>query len=152
NKKELYVTLPNKSEIWFAGLDDSDRVEKILGNEYVTIYLNETSQISWQAVGMVITRLAQKVMQVIDGKEVGYLKPRMYYDCNPPNKAHWTYKVFIRKVDPDTGEPLPNADSYNSFQINPHDNAENLSEDYLSTLDGLSERLKRRFRDGTFSD
>ena len=152
NKTDLYATLPNGSEIWFAGLDDSDRVEKILGNEYVTIYLNETSQISWQSVGMVVTRLAQKVMQVIDGKEVGYLKPRMYYDCNPPNKAHWTYKVFIQKVDPETGVPLANKDSYNSFQINPHDNADNLSDEYLSTLDGLSDRLKRRFRDGNFAD
>lgn len=152
NKTDLYATLPNGSEIWFAGLDDSDRVEKILGNEYVTIYLNETSQISWQSVGMVVTRLAQKVMQVIDGKEAGYLKPRMYYDCNPPNKGHWTYKVFIQKVDPETGQPLSNKDSYNSFQINPHDNADNLSDEYLNTLDGLSERLKRRFRDGNFTD
>jgi hypothetical protein len=152
NKTDLYVTLPNGSEIWFAGLDDSERVEKILGNEYVTIYLNECSQISWAAVGMVATRLAQKVMQVIDGKEVGYLKPRMYYDCNPPKKSHWTYKVFIVQVDPETGEPLNNKGDYASFQINPKDNEENLSGEYIKTLEGLSERLKRRFLSGNFSD
>jgi hypothetical protein len=152
NKTDLYATLPNGSEIWFAGLDDSERVEKILGNEYVTIYLNECSQISWPSVGMVATRLAQKVMQVINGKEAGYLKPRMYYDCNPPKKSHWTYKIFVLKVDPETGEPLVNSTNYASFQINPHDNQENLSEEYLNTLEGLSERLKRRFLNGNFSD
>lgn len=152
NKTDLYATLPNGAEIWFAGLDDSERVEKILGNEYVTIYLNECSQISWQSVGMVITRLAQKVMQVVDGNEIGYLKPRFYFDCNPPPKSHWTYKVFVLKVDPETGEPLKNQENYNSFQINPNDNAENLSEEYLSTLSGLSERLKKRFLYGQFAD
>ncbi len=152
NKTDLYAKLPNGSEIWFAGLDDSERVEKILGNEYVTIYLNECSQISWQSVGMVATRLAQKVMQVINGKEAGYLKPRMYYDCNPPKKSHWTYKVFILKVDPETGNDLSNKDNYASFKINPFDNEENLSEEYLNTLEGLSERLKRRFLLGNFSD
>lgn len=152
NKTDLYATLPNGSEIWFAGLDDSERVEKILGNEYVTIYLNECSQISWSSVGMVATRLAQKIMQIINGKEVGYLKPRMYYDCNPPKKSHWTYKVFILKVDPETGNDLSNKDNYASFKINPFDNEENLSEEYLSTLEGLSERLKRRFLLGNFSD
>ena len=31
DKTDLIVSLPNESEVWFAGLDDQDRVEKILG-------------------------------------------------------------------------------------------------------------------------
>jgi phage terminase large subunit-like protein len=34
DKTDFYVELPNGSQIWIAGLDDSDRVEKILGAEY----------------------------------------------------------------------------------------------------------------------
>ncbi|MGH7240643.1 MAG: phage terminase large subunit, partial [Candidatus Saccharimonadales bacterium] len=33
NKSDWFVTLPGKSEIWFGGLDDKERTEKILGNE-----------------------------------------------------------------------------------------------------------------------
>ena len=46
DKTDWFFTLPNGSEIWLGGLDDDDRVEKILGMEYATIYYNESSQIS----------------------------------------------------------------------------------------------------------
>ena len=157
SKTDWFVTLPNGAEIWFGGLDDKERMEKILGNEYVTIYLNECSQISWAGVMMVITRLAQLVMQtVIDGHTKQPrscpMKLRMYYDCNPPSKAHWTFRVFKQKVDPETKEPLPNPDNYVCFQMNPRDNAANLSPEYLDTLRGLSARMRRRFEDGEFAD
>ena len=152
NKSDWFVTFPNGSEIWFGGLDDKERTEKILGNEYATIYLNECSQISWLAVGMVITRLAQQVDQILVGKDPVGLKPRMYFDCNPPNKLHWTYLLFVKKVDPETKEPLPRPENYASFKMNPTDNAQNLSEGYLETLQGLSARLRKRFLDGEFAD
>jgi hypothetical protein len=41
HRTEGYFSLGNDSEIWLAGLDDQDRVEKILGKEYATIFLNE---------------------------------------------------------------------------------------------------------------
>ncbi|GAG27763.1 unnamed protein product, partial [marine sediment metagenome] len=44
NKTDWYAQLPNGSQIWFGGLDDKERTEKILGQEYVTIFLNECSQ------------------------------------------------------------------------------------------------------------
>lgn len=151
NKTDWYVEFPNGSQIWFAGLDDKERTEKILGQEYATIYLNEASQIPYGSVGIAITRLAQRVQQKIDGREPSPLKPRMYYDCNPPSKAHWSYQVFVLKRDPDTKQNLPPAD-YAFFQINPQDNAENLSDGYLDTLQGLSARLRKRFLDGEFAD
>lgn len=157
SRTDWYVTLPNGAEIWFGGLDDKERMEKILGNEYVTIYLNECSQISWSGVQMVITRLAQLVMQmVIDGAtkqpRSKPMKLRMYYDCNPPSKAHWTFRLFKQKCDPETREPLRLPDNYVSFQMNPKDNAANLSPEYLDTLAGLSARMRRRFELGEFSD
>jgi phage terminase large subunit len=45
DKTDWYATFPNGSQIWFGGLDDKERAEKILGMEFVTIYLNECSQI-----------------------------------------------------------------------------------------------------------
>jgi len=152
NRTDWYVTLPGGSEIWFGGLDDSDRMEKILGAEYVTIYLNECSQISWAGVQILVTRLAQRVMQIMANRAPKLLKPRMLYDCNPPSKAHWTFKVFRQKVDPDTKEPLKSPDNYVSFQMNPRDNADNLSPEYIESLQMLSGRMRRRFEEGEFAD
>ncbi|HEF4757113.1 phage terminase large subunit [Burkholderia multivorans] len=143
---------PIDSEIWFSGLDDKERVEKVLGKEFATLYFNECSQIPMGSVDIAITRLAQLVYTRIEGREPKPLKMRAYYDCNPPSKAHWTYKRFIQKVDPETGEPLSNPADYDSFQINPHDNAQNLSDNYLKTLEGMSARLQKRFLKGEFSD
>lgn len=149
NRTDWFAKMPNGSEIWFGGLDDKDRTEKILGQEYATVYLNEASQIPWHSRGVALTRLAQKAVQITDGAE---LRPRMYYDCNPPSKAHWTYKVFHTRVDPETGEALRNPADYAWFQLNPRDNVENLSAGYLDTLAGMSARLRKRFESGEFAD
>lgn len=152
NKSDWFVKLANGSEIWFGGLDDKERTEKILGNEYATIYFNECSQISWLAVGMVITRLAQKVDEVIDNAVGKQLAMRLYFDCNPPNKLHWTYLLFIKKVQPETKEPLTKPENYVSIKMNPKDNVENLTDGYLDTLASLSPRLRKRFEEGEFAD
>ena len=152
DKTDWYAKLPGGSQIWVGGLDDKERVEKILGNEYATIFLNECSQIPWASVQLVQTRLAQKVdMETRDGPKP--MKLRMYFDCNPPSKAHWTYKVFIEGRDPETKEPLKNADQYLAFQINPTDNRENLPAEYLeTTLKAMTPRMRKRFLEGEFSD
>jgi hypothetical protein len=138
-------------------LDDKERMEKILGMEFVTVYLNECSQISWAGVMMMMTRLAQLVMQtVIDGRtkqpRSQPMKPRMYYDCNPPSKAHWSFRLFKQKCDPETREPVAMPDNYVSFQMNPKDNLANLSPEYLLTLAGMSARMRRRFEFGEFAE
>jgi hypothetical protein len=152
NKTDWFAEFENGSQIWFGGLDDKERTEKILGQEYVTIYLNEASQIPFASRNLALTRLAQKVVQKIDGKPDQELRPRMYYDCNPPPKSHWTYKVFYDKQDPETKEGLPNPEDYGWFQINPESNQENLSEPYLKTLENMSARMKKRFLRGEFAD
>lgn len=152
NKTDFYAEFENGSQIWFGGLDDKERTEKILGMEFATIYLNESSQIPWGSVGIAITRLAQLATQKIEGRPETILKPRMYFDCNPPSKAHWSYQVFVEKRDPDTKVPHAHPENYAHFQINPQDNSDNLSAGYLNTLKGLSGRLQKRFLLGEFAD
>ncbi|CAB4168760.1 COG5323 Uncharacterized conserved protein [uncultured Caudovirales phage] len=149
SKTDWYATLPNRSQIWFGGLDDKERTEKILGQEYATMYLNECSQINKESRDMAATRLAQ-LAPLGDG--TGYLKPRMFYDCNPTNKMHWSYRMFIQKIDPDSKISLPNPSDYVYCKMNPGDNAENLSSTYLSTLEALSPRLRKRFLLGEFAE
>lgn len=151
DKSDWYATFPNGSQIWFGGLDDKERTEKILGMEFATIALNECSQIPYASRNMALTRLAQTVEQVIEG-DTAPLPTRMYYDENPPSKAHWTYRLFVQKLDPETKEPLPNPDDYAHFFMNPEDNRENIAEDYLDTLRGMSARMRLRFLEGRFGD
>lgn len=138
DKQDWFVKFPNESEIWFGGLDEKERTEKILGAEYSTIYLNEVSQISWQARNTVVTRLAQK----------SGLALKAYYDCNPPPQSHWSYKVFVKHNDPITGQTLPSPDNFAAMLMNPGDNREHIHEDYIAELESLPERLRRRFLEG----
>lgn len=154
DKTDWYATLPGYSQIWFGGLDDKERTERILGQEHATLYLNEASQISKQSRDIALTRLAQLAAthETLSGKVSPFLKPRMFYDCNPTTKLHWTYKMFVQKVDPDTKILLPHPEDYCHMQMNPSDNLENLSENYLKMLESLPPRLRKRFLSGEYGD
>ena len=143
SRQDQFVRLPNHSEIWFAGVDGEERVDKILGKEFATIYFNECSEIGYEAVNTVLTRLAQRTA----------LRNRAYFDCNPAGKSHWSYKLFVEKRDPVSGLALPFPQNYASMQLNPAENRENLPEGYLEeTLAGLSERQRMRFLEGRWLD
>lgn len=150
SKSDWFVRFPNEAEYWFGGLDDKERTEKILGNEFATIHLNECSQVPWNSRNIAVTRLAQLVHEDLGEKRPLPLK--MYYDENPPDKGHWTYKLFKSKQDPESKRPLADAEDYASIQMNPQDNLENLGADYLKTLQGLSARLQTRFLRGEFRE
>lgn len=151
DKSDWFLALPNEessgphttkwSEIWFGGLDDKERTEKILGLEFATIFLNECSQISWASRNMAMTRLAQKTSR---------LRLKCLYDCNPPSKGHWTYKLFIEKQSPDTRRQLTDPSLYNSMVMNPDGNRENISREYFKELEALPERMRQRFLLGQF--
>ena len=150
NKSACEVYFPhNNAEIDFVGLDDDKRVEKILGREFAAIYFNECSEISFSSIEVATTRLAQKRFDDT-GK---LLRNRLLFDCNPPGKTHWSYRLFIEGVHPVSRIRLPNRSEYGAVQINPFDNAENLPDDYIAnTLGTASERAKKRFLYGEFSD
>jgi hypothetical protein len=152
NKSDWFAKFPNGSEVWFGGLDDKERTEKILGQEYVTLFLNECSQIPWASRNIAVTRLAQKAVSVIEGRPPVPLPLKMYYDENPPDKGHWTYRYFVQRVDPETRQTLSRPDDVAAFRINPEDNEANLPAGYMDTLRGLSSRMQRRFLYGEFRE
>ena len=151
NKSEWFATFPNKSEIWFGGLDDKERSEKILGNEYATIFLNECSQISYSSYLILVTRLAQ-VCTYRQGDSIKQLNLKMLLDENPPLMGHWTHKLFLEKKDPLSKADLENPEDYASLLMNPVDNAENLPASYLRRLQALPKRQRDRFWLGQFGD
>jgi hypothetical protein len=153
HNQERYTEIGNEgSQIWFAGLDDKDRTEKILGMEFASEFFNECSQIPVPSVNTALTRLAQKATQKIKGIQDRPLKLRAYYDCNPPTKTHWTYRQFVEKRDPVERKPIARPDDYAWAKISPSDNAENLSPEYLQQLEALPPRMRTRYLVGDFQD
>lgn len=151
NNQDYFITLPNGSELWIGGLDDKERSEKILGMEFLTIFVNEASQISYEAFTTLLTRLAQKCTTT-ENNIVIEAKNLLFVDENPPSKKHWSYKLFVEKIEPETNKSLSYIDQYGHLKMNPADNLENISEDYLALLDSLPERKRKRFLRGEFGD
>lgn len=142
-RQDGYFLLPNESRIWVGGLDDKNRVEKILGLEYSTVFLNEASQIPYSSALIAFTRLAQ----VIPG-----LYQHAYVDLNPVGKTHWTNILFGEKRDPVTKQPLTDPERYQRAFLNPPDNAKNLSTEFLASLSNLPGKQRKRFYEGVYVD
>lgn len=151
SKTDWYARLPNDSEVWFGGLDDKERVEKILGNEYATLFFNECSQIPLSSRNTAVTRLAQLGEAEVSGAKRP-LRLKAFYDENPPSQAHWSYKEFVRKIEPESGKTLANPDAYAMMYMNPEHNRENLPPDYIAELERMPARLRLRFLEGRFAD
>jgi phage terminase large subunit-like protein len=143
HRHDGYFSLPNGSRIWIGGLDDKDRVEKILGLEYATVFLNEGSQIPYSSALIAFTRLAQVRREI---------NQQAYVDLNPVGKSHWTNILFGEKRDPVSKQPLKDPDNYRRAFLNPPDNIANLSEEFLASLANLPERQRRRFYEGVYAD
>ena len=128
------VTFPNGSEIHVGGLDDKERIEKWLGSEWATVYINECSEIQDENdVDLISSRLRQKIA----GRHL------LLIDENPPSKKHWSYRRYI--------EDSAGVEGRTYFKINPIDVKENLPASYIKRLENLPERLRQRFLHGEFT-
>lgn len=141
NKTDWFYTLPNGSQIWIAGLDEGPRLEKVLGNDYSTIWINEASEVAYESFDTLLSRLVPS--QGLRGK--------FLIDYNPPSKQHWGYKVFHERKFPD-GRPVP-EDDFAWIQMNPeHNLTPGYGPEYIKTLGMMSLAKQRRFRFGEYSD
>lgn len=131
------------STLIIAGLDSQDRVDKILGGEYLNIFLNEATQTTWATVQTVITRLAQQLP--------GDPAHKLLLDCNPKHQRHWLYLSGVRHLNPETGEPLPDADAWARLHWTPYDNPY-LPADYIATLEAMTGVQRRRMLDGEWCE
>jgi hypothetical protein len=142
------IDIGNGSEIWLAGLDDKERVDKVLGKEFATTYENEASEISYDAHTTLASRLAQRVP--ITAGEGTFLAQKNYIDLNPTTQAHWTYKLFVQGIEPIEKRPIP-RDDYLFGIANPSDNVENLDPAYIAGLALMPKAKRARFYEGKFS-
>ena len=92
HESALEARFANGSIIRVGGLDDADRVDKILGDEYLHIFINEATQVSWDTVTKVMTRLSQHLPGAVR---------KLMLDCNPKGPQHWLHKVGVQHILPD---------------------------------------------------
>jgi phage terminase large subunit len=142
----MEVSFSNSSMIRVDGLDDQDRVDKILGTEYAHIFFNEATQVSWQTVTTVLSRLAQNVP--------GLPCRKALFDCNPKSQRHWLYKAGVLRQIPDgdhAGQPLPDSDTWARMNFTPYDNP-HLPADALQTLEAMTGTQRRRLLSGEWCE
>lgn len=143
HRQDGYYTVPTVcggvSQVWVGGTDDKRRIGKILGNQYSTVFINECTDIPWEAVVVILTRLA----------ETSGLENRVYYDCNPASRKQWAYKFFMENQFPDGSKHTYETAS---LLMNPTDNLDNLDQKYLDILSKLPPKQRQRFLEGLFLD
>jgi PBSX family phage terminase large subunit len=143
DKSNLIATFPNKSRIYFSGLDDKKNAQKILGAEYATVFLNEASEESYGMFVDIDSCLAQRTC----------LRNKFLMDLNPvktQGRPHWTKEVFINKRDPLEGGTFDDPQNYAYLLMNPHDNLENLDPAYIKRLERMPKEKRDRYLYGLF--
>lgn len=154
---EHTITLPNGPDrkaphdggsiIFYDGLDEN-RMTKVLGNEFNTIWLNECNEFQYSHVSTLLGRL-RYVAHRSDGSR---LTNKMFYDCNPRWKADWEYQAFKRGVIPGENEPMPKAEQWVNAKLNTSSNADNLDPDYMDALAAGSRQARMRYLIGEWAD
>ena len=150
NNSTNIFTLPNGSELHFRAIGNEQEVEKLLGTEYATILIDEASEVNYEALQKLRTRLAQKVARWDDPNK--FIKLLEIVIENPPHKGHWTYKehfLFQSPLDPDK---KLNEKIYANVRLNPLDNLEYLPDDYIDSLKELPAHEQTRFLYGEFGE
>lgn len=133
NSDFIITNNKTKGEIWLGGLDDKERTDKILGQEYAGIFLNEAVRISRATRDKVKTRLAQRIEGFTNF---------IIYDCNPRHPLHYLYQEFY----------IEKNDCKTQLHWLPEDNKENLADGYIEQfLDTLTGNEKERFRLGKWA-
>jgi len=149
NRSDWFAEFSNGHKIYFGGLDDKDRTEKILGQGHLTIFNNEISQISYSSRNKAVTRLSQKI--AVPGSRYGYMPLKEINDENPPMEGHWSYRLWIKGVDPASGAPVINPKSYRHVFMQPANNP-HIPEATKNILRSLPKRERVRFWEGKFGE
>lgn len=141
-EKDMKIKLPNGSVIFIGGTEDKERLEKLLGRTFSTIFIDEASQCSYSVYDLLWTRLREK----------NVLKKLFLLSENPPHTGHWTYKIFFEGIHPISKLPIPIHNKL-AMKMNPHDNLDNIAPGYIQSLkDRLDASSQERFIYGNFTD
>lgn len=147
-EKKTVLEFATGGYVRFAGLSARDLTEsgsdKILSPSWLHVMLEEISELDYEIVEKVLTRLRYHVD--------GVLNVLMMCE-NPPSINHWSYKRFVDKKRED-GSLLSQEEQEQMMWLlmNPEHNKENLGETYIRNLKQMSGANRERFYLGQFQD
>ena len=128
---DMRIELPNGSVVLFDGLDDSTRQDRILGEELSTCFVSEITQFpNFDIIQKLISRLSLEK----EKETGGTLSPKLFLDCNPTSKRHWSFSAFVEKLNPIDRSPWPRPREWGELLMNPADNREHISSTYEADL------------------
>jgi hypothetical protein len=142
DRTNYIVRFANGSTIRVAGLDDGEKLERLLGLECSGLLIEECNQVPFVAVERLKTRLAEK----------NNLRKLILYTQNPTKTTSAYYQAFEQKINPVDGEAMSpdQATDYLSLKMNIQGNLENVDKDYLAMLEKLPEKERKRFLEGEY--
>jgi|EndMetStandDraft_5_1072996.scaffolds.fasta_scaffold65630_3 predicted phage terminase large subunit-like protein len=141
NETEMTIEFPALgSIIIFGGLQEAN-IDRILGQEAATIFLNEATDLTFKHFNRVNNRLRQKAF-LTDGRR---LPNKLIMDCNPTDQNCFLYHLFDQHQHPETKQPLKSPQQYVSLKLLPHSNKGNLDEAYFEAQEDASADDYRRF-------
>jgi phage terminase large subunit len=145
NRQEYTITFKKHGDpqIWLCGVENNERMEKVLGLGLNTIFMNEISQIGYKTFATLMTRIAEKSTKKC-------MENKVLLDANPPAQYHWSYKRYILGVEPTDGMPI-NTSGFRVLKMNPTDNLENINEEYIPRLRSLPKQVQERYLFGEFA-
>ena len=147
NLSELTITFPNNSTIVFAGVQDEERIQKILGAEYATIFLNEIVDIPHATYEVITSRLNGNWYDD-RGKRC---ELKLLADCNPKTTKHWVYQQWLEKRVPNTTRDLEDAHDYAWCRFDAESNP-SVDENYYRRLKNQSAASQKRFVEGEWAE
>jgi phage terminase large subunit-like protein len=146
NTTEYIMTFPDNlggSTIVMSGVQDEERIQKVLGAEYQTIFYNEGTNIDWETFEVVDSRL--------NNSDAPDCPLRCIADCNPTSKKHWLYQLMIAHTVPGTKRPITDPENYGSIHFDAEANP-TVDSEYYTKFQNRSAATQKRFREGMWSD
>lgn len=149
NETEMTIEFPALgSIIIFGGLQEAN-LDRILGQEACTIFLNEATDLNYKHFQRVNNRLRQRV-DLSDNR--GRLPNKLILDCNPTDWSCFIPWLFLEGRSPETKQPLANPDNYVFLKLHTASNRANLDEGYFEAQSDYSPDEYRRFIAGEWKD
>jgi phage terminase large subunit-like protein len=138
----MTVTFNNGAIIRFDGLDEN-RITKVLGDAYNSIWINECNEegFTYKHVSVLVGRL-RHIAHLPNGAP---LKNKMFFDCNPNSEADWEFKAFVLGINPIDRNALADHHKWVACYIGTEHNLGALGDDYLANMSAAmtaSERLR----------
>jgi phage terminase large subunit-like protein len=97
NKTRYEITFPNGSRISLKGLDNTEKVQKLLSIEIQQVLFDEAHLIEFEHFGLILSRMPQKLNVPYENKVICC--------ANWAPKSHWLKRFFLDKVNPETNSP-----------------------------------------------